>query len=119
MHASTSTAARTTAAIAAVESVSECVERACVDARAFDVDWKGEVAVAGEVAAGVVAAVEGAEAAGVVVAMVGVVAAGGVAAAGVVAAGGAVAVDVVIACTLAEAGTGKVGVELVEAAICR
>jgi len=38
MQASTRTAASTSAAIAAVESDSECFERACVDARAFDVD---------------------------------------------------------------------------------
>ena len=68
MHASTSSAATTAIAIAPVERASaECLERACVRARAFSVDLKGVTAV----------------------------------------------VLVVAGCTLADAGTGKVGVELV------
>jgi hypothetical protein len=88
MHASTSTAARTASAIAAVESVSECF--------AVWVTGCPPTTTALTVVLGTA-----------------VVATGGVA--------GAVAVVeelVVVECTLADAGIGKVDVELVGAGIC-
>jgi hypothetical protein len=140
MHASTSTAATTTAAIAAAVNVSECVE-ACVTVRPaiVVVGVAGAVAVpavAGALVAGAVA--EGTVVAGTVVAgtvVAGTVVAGAVVDGAVVAGtdslAGAVAVvtgGVVVApaaeglavveCSLADAGIGKVGVELVFAAIC-
>ena len=98
MQASTSTAATITAAIAAVESDSEC----------FAVCAAGRPAI--------VVAVDLVTELGVV--SVGTVALAGVTASGVVAAGVTAAGEAVVAeCTLADAGTGKVGVELVLTAI--
>ncbi len=96
MQASTSTAATMTAAIAAVESVSECVERARVGAGAFAVDLKDEAGAAGVVVVGGVVAVP------VVV--------------GCTLADADADAD---AGTGAGTGTGRVGVELVPRAICR
>ena len=83
MHASTSTAARTAAAIAAVESVSECFEvwvAGCPPTTAALTVVVGTAVVAGAVALTVaVEVVEG--------------------------------LVVVVGCTLSDAGIGKVGVE--------
>jgi hypothetical protein len=99
MQASTSTAATTTTAIAAVESDSECCERVCAYVRAFDVDpVTGLGAAPATVGTEVVGVLAGAPAAGV--------------------AGETVVVGVVVGeapaapwWTLAVAGTGKLGVE--------
>jgi hypothetical protein len=94
MHASSSTAARTAATIATVESVSECFA-ACVAGRPTMTDLTVVVGIV--VVAGLVV--------------------------GVVALAGAIVPEaVVIGCTLADAGIGKVvfevGVELLLPAIC-
>ena len=89
MQASSSTAATTAAAIAAVESVSECFV-VCVTDRPTIVVVVGLTAELGVVSVGTVA-------------LTGVVVTGG---------------TVVVGCTLADAGTGKVGVELVLTTIC-
>jgi hypothetical protein len=91
MHASSSTAARTASTIAAVESVSECFA-VCVTGRTTMTDLT------------VVAAV---------VVVTGLVVVGVVTLAGVI-----VPEVVVIGCTRADAGIGKVGVELVFEVIC-
>jgi hypothetical protein len=100
MHASTSTAARTATAIAAVESVSEC----------FEV-WVAEcppTTTALTVVLGTVVVATGGVAGTVVVA-------GAVTLAGtVVVADGLVVVE----CTLSDAGIGKVGIDLVGVGIC-
>ena len=128
MHASTSTAAITAAAIAGVESVSEWFVRVCACARAFKAD-RVDVAVAptpvGVLGRGVapdgtyvvvgVLVVLGATVVVEEPAVAGAVAVGAVAFAGAVVAEG----FVVAGCALADAGPGKVvGVELVLSAIC-
>ena len=101
MQASTSTAARTATAIAAVESVSEC----------FEV-WVAEcppTTTALTVVGGTAVVATGAVVAGVLAVPTGVVVAGAVALTVAVAAvEGLVAV---VGCTLSDAGIGKVGVE--------
>ena len=85
MHASSSTAARTASTIAAVESVSECFA----------------VCVAGRLTTGDLTVV------------VGIVVVAGLVVVGVVTLAGAIVPEaVVVGCTLADAGIGKVGVEV-------
>jgi len=95
MHASSSTAARTAATIAMVESVSECFA-VCVAGRPTTTD---------------------------LTVVVGIVVVAGLVVVGVVTLAGAIVPEVVvIGCTLADAGIGKagfeVGVELLLPAIC-
>jgi hypothetical protein len=128
MHASNSTAAIAAAAIAAVESVSECLAGVRLTACTVNVDCAGVVAV------GIPLVEPGTVVEGVLVAppeVAGAVAVGGTVVVGTDMAGVVVVVpDVlvvapevegfaVVGCTLADAGIGKVGVELVGAAICR
>lgn len=123
MHASSSTAATTAAAIAAVESVSECLAVVRLTACTVNVDCAGVVAVG-------IPVVEPGTVVDVLVAppdVAGAVAVGGAVVVGTDMAGVAVVVPdglvvapwvegfVVAGCTLADAGIGKVGVELVGA----
>ena len=140
IHASNSTAATIAAAIAAVESVSECLAGVRLTACTVNVDCAG-VAVVGAavvtagtpvVAPGAVVAVgvedvtvAPAEVPGtVVVGDAVVVGTNGLAGVAVVLTDGLVVAPeveglAVVGCTLADAGIGKVGVELVGVAICR
>ncbi len=123
MHANSSTAARTAAAIAAVESVSECFAGVRLTACTVNVAWEAVVLGGGVAPAGTYVVV------GVPVAL-GAVAVGGAVVVGTdILAGVVVVVTGVlvvapevdgfagVGCTRADAGIGKVGVELVSMAI--